>query len=163
MLELHRLEDVMAVLERLRIDLSGRGPLRVEFNPRRLPAAAATALGSVVSCGETHSTLEALANPIRRKVLLRLAEGPASFGEAMRSAGLDDFPKMSFHFRRRTDSGLVLHEAEAYRLTPRGEAGTRLLTEATFLPPAGDSDNLVFPGRKLRAGPVRPPSGPSAS
>ncbi len=158
LLEHHRLEDIVAVLDRLRKDLVGHGPLRVGFNPRRIPPAAAVALGSAVSADETHATLEALANPIRRKALLRLAEGPASFGDAMQAAGLDDSPKMAFHLRKMVDAGLALHEGETYRLTTRGEAGARLLRDATFLPPAGDSGNLAFPGRRP-AGKHEPPSG----
>ncbi|MCI4372282.1 MAG: response regulator [Thermoplasmata archaeon] len=148
LLEHHRLEDIVAILDRLRMDLAGHGPLRVGFNPRRVPPAAAVALGGAVSGDATHLTLEALANPLRRKAVLRLAEGPASFGEAMQAAGLDDSPKMAFHLRKLVDAGLVLHEGETYRLTTRGEAGARLLRDATFLPPTGDSGNLAFPGRR---------------
>jgi CheY-like chemotaxis protein len=150
MLEQHRLEEIVTILDRLRTDLAGHGPLRVGFNPRRVPPASAVALGGAVAAEETHATLEALASPIRRKALLRLAQGPASFGEAMQAAGLDDSPKMSFHLRKLVDTGLALHDGEAYRLTTRGEACARLLRDATFLPPAGDSGNLAFPGRRTR-------------
>ena len=152
LLEQHRLEDVVAILDRLRRDLTGHGPLRVGFNPRRLSSSAAAALGGAVAAEETHGTLEALANPIRRVTLLRLADGPASFGEAMRAAGLDDSPKMSFHMRRLVDTGLIIHESESYRLTSRGEAAVRLLIDATFLPPAGDSGNLAFPKHRAPNG-----------
>jgi CheY-like chemotaxis protein len=148
LLEHHRLEDIVGVLDRLRSDLAGHGPLRVGFNPRRVTPSVAAALGGAVSAEETHATLEALANPIRRKVLQRLAQAPASFGEAMQAAGLDDSPKMAFHLRKLVETGLVAHENETYRLTTRGSAGARLLADATFLPPAGDSGNLAFPGRR---------------
>jgi CheY-like chemotaxis protein len=154
----HRLEDVVALLERLRVDLEGHGPLRVSFNPRRVSPAAATAIGTAVSAEATHEVLEALANPIRRKVLQRLAEGPAPFGELMRAAGLDDSPKMSFHVKRLVEAGLALHEAESYRLSARGEAGIQLLRAATFLPPASDAENLAFP--RAGAGTRRPPPSP---
>ena len=85
--------------------LSGHGPLRVGFNPRRVASTVAAALGGAVSAEETHSTLEALSNPIRRKTLQRLAEAPSSFGEAMQAAGLDDSPKMAFHMRRLSEAG----------------------------------------------------------
>jgi CheY-like chemotaxis protein len=150
LVERHRLEDVVNILDRLRQDLAGHGPLRVGFNPRRVTPEVATVLGGVVSAEETHTTLEALANPIRRKVLLRLAEAPASFGEAMAAAGVDDSPKVAFHMRKLADAGLILHEKENYRLTARGVAGARLLAEATFLPPAGDAGNLAFPGRRSK-------------
>ncbi len=144
----HRLEDVVETFDRLRAQLAGHGPLRVGFNPRRLPAAAAVALGASVSGGEVHETLEALANPIRRKVLHRLADSPTTFGELMRAAGLDDSPKMSFHLRRLVDAGLLHHAEEQYRLTPRGEASVRLLRDATFLPPPSGAANLAFPRRR---------------
>jgi CheY-like chemotaxis protein len=148
LLEHHRLEDIVAVLDRVRADLAGHGPLRVGFNPRRVTPAVAAALGTAVAAEETHATLEALANPIRRKVLQRLGEGPASFGETMKAAGLNDSPKMAFHMRRLLETGLVLHESESYRLTSRGEASVRLLSDATFLPSVGDSGNLAFAGQR---------------
>ena len=148
----HRLEDIVGVLDRLRAALAGHGPLRVSFNPRRVTESVAAALGGAVAAEETHATLEALANPIRRKVLQRLAQAPASFGEAMQAAGLDDSPKMAFHLRKLVETGLVAHEGETYRLTTRGSAGARLLTDAAFLPPAGDSGNLAFPGRREGSG-----------
>jgi CheY-like chemotaxis protein/DNA-binding transcriptional ArsR family regulator len=158
LLEHHRLEDILAILDRLRNDLVGHGPLRVGFNPRRVAPAAAAALAGAVAAEETHATLEALANPIRRKVLQRLGEGPATFGETMKAASLDDSPKMAFHMRRLVETGLVLHEGETYRLTTRGEATVRLLADATFLPSAGDSGNLAFPGQRPPGKSGRPPS-----
>jgi CheY-like chemotaxis protein/DNA-binding transcriptional ArsR family regulator len=157
MIAVHRLEDVVALFGRLHTALSGHGPLRVAFNPRRVPPAAATALASSVASEETHSALEALANPIRRRVLERIAVGPAAFSEAMRAAGLDDSPKMSFHMRKLVEAGLLRHEGEQYSLTPRGEAAVGLLRDAAFLPPSSDRDNLAFP--RGGAGSRRPPSG----
>ena len=148
LLEHHRLEDILGVLDGMRAALAGHGPLRVGFNPHRVTPAVAAALGGTVAADETHATLEALANPIRRKVLQRLAQAPASFGETMQAAGLDDSPKMAFHLRKLVETGLVSHEQETYRLTTRGVAGARLLTDAMFLPPAGDAGNLAFPGRR---------------
>jgi DNA-binding response OmpR family regulator len=162
LLEHHRLEDILGVLDRLRADLAGHGPLRVGFNPRRVTPSVAAALGGAVSAEETHATLEALANPIRRKVLQRLSQAPASFGEAMQAAGLDDSPKMAFHLRKLVETGLVAHEKETYRLTTRGVAGARLLTDATFLPPSGDSGNLAFPGRRSGESRERGSSNPRA-
>jgi DNA-binding response OmpR family regulator/DNA-binding transcriptional ArsR family regulator len=141
----HRLEDVVALFGQLRGALAGRGPLRVAFNPRRVPASVATALAGSVAPEETHATLEALANPIRRSVLQRLLEGPAPFSEAMRAAGLDDSPKISFHLRKLVEAGLLRHDGELYRLTARGEAAVALLRDAAFLPPSSDADNLAFP------------------
>jgi CheY-like chemotaxis protein len=148
LLDHHALEDVVGVFDRIRTLLVGHGPFRVGFNPRRISTSAAVAIAGAVSPDETHATLEAMSNPIRRKVLLRLAEAPASFGAAMQAAGLDDSPKMAFHLRKLVETGLVSHDGEVYRLTARGEAGARLLADATFLPPSGDSGNLAFPGRR---------------
>jgi len=143
----HRLEEIVGILDRLRDTLAGHGPLRVGFDARRLLPAAAAAVGGAVAGDATHVTLDAVANPIRRRVLQRLADGPASFGDAMAAAGLDDSPKMSFHLRRLVEAGLVRHEAEHYRLSGRGEAAVRLLSDAAFLPPADDSANLAFADR----------------
>lgn len=148
MVDTHRLEDIVAVLDRLRADLTDHGPLRVGLNPRRISQSVATALAGAVSKAETDSTLEALASPIRRSVLHRLADGPATFGDAMQSTGLVDSPKLSFHLRRLVEAGLVTHEGEEYRLTGRGEAAVRLLLVVSFLPPTGANENLAFPARK---------------
>ena len=153
----HRLEDVVALFGRLHEALAGHGPLRVAFNPRRVPAAVATALAGSVAPAETHSALEALANPIRRHVLQRLAEGPAGFSEVMRAAGLDDSPKMSFHMRKLVEAGLLRHEGDLYSLTPRGDAAVGLLRDAAFLPPSSDTDSLAFP--RGSSGGRRPPAG----
>lgn len=153
----HRLEDVVALFSKLREALASHGPLRVAFNPRRLPPVVATALAGSIAPGETHSTLEALANPIRREVLLRLSVGSATFSEVMRAAGLDDSPKMSFHLRKLVDCGLIRHNGEVYLLTSRGEAAVGLLRDAAFLPPSSHTNNLVFP--RLVPGSRRPPAG----
>jgi CheY-like chemotaxis protein len=160
LLEQHRLEDVVALLDRIRRDLSGHGPLRVGFNPRRVTPPVAVALAGAVLAEETHETLEALANPIRRKVLQRLAEAPASFMETMQAAGIDESPKLAFHLRKLTDAHLIRHEKETYLLTARGVAGVRLLNDLTFLPPADASGNLAFPGSRLEGAREKPSNGP---
>lgn len=144
LLRTHRLEDIVAVFDRLRALLQGHGPLRVGFDPAGVSRLQAAALGAAVTADETHAALEAFANPIRRKVLERLAEGPAPFGELLVAAGLDDSPKLSFHLRKLLDAGLLLHEGDRYRLTSRGRAGVQLLVDATFLPPAGGGGNVAF-------------------
>ncbi len=147
LLEHHRLEDVVHVFDRLREQLGGHGPLRVGFDPSRITPSQAAALGAAVAADETHSALEALANPIRRKVLERAAQGAMTFGEAMAAAGLDDSPKLAFHMRKLVDAGLLAHEGEKYRLTGRGKAGVQLLVDAMFLPPVAGAGNLAFPGK----------------
>lgn len=148
MVDGHRLEDIVGILDRLRGDLAGHGPLRVGINPRRVSESVATAIAGAVSKDETDATLEALSSPIRRNVLHRLAEGPATFGDAMQSTGLVDSPKLSFHLRRLVEAGLVAHENDTYRLSSRGQAAVRLLLVVNFLPPTGAEENLAFPAKK---------------
>jgi FixJ family two-component response regulator len=144
MLEHHRLEEVLGVLDQLHALLQGHGPLRVGFDPSKVSVDVATAVGGAVTADETQATMEALANPLRRKALQRLAHAPASFGELMAAAGLDDSPKMSFHLRKLTDAGLLVHEGEHYRLSSRGAAVLRLVADATLLPPPDGSSNRAF-------------------
>jgi len=144
MLERHRLEEILSVLDQLRELMEGHGPLRVGFDPSRTSPAVVTAVGGTVTADETQDTMEALANPIRRKALQRVANASASFGELMAAAGIDDSPKMSFHVRKLVEAGLLTHEGEMYRLTARGSAVLRLLTDATLLPPPGGTSNRAF-------------------
>ncbi len=154
----HRLNDVLGALDSMRALLEGHGPLRVGFDPGQVSPAVATAVGGAVAAEETQSTMEALANPIRRKALERVAHAPAAFGELMAAAGLDDSPKMSFHLRKLVDAGLLVHEGEKYRLTARGSAVLRLLTDATLLPPTGAASNRAFAHADSASGPPRPSS-----
>jgi CheY-like chemotaxis protein len=146
LLEYHRLSDVVQMMDQLRQVLQGHGPLRVGFDSSKVTAAAASAVGGAVAADDTQATLEAVSNPIRRHALQRLSDAPASFHELMSAAGIDDSPKMSFHVRKLMDSGLLQREGETYRLTERGSAVLRLITDATFLPPSVRTGNLAFPG-----------------
>ena len=146
----HRLEDIVELLDRLRAEMEGHGPLRIGFDPGGLSRAAAAALGERVTLADTHATLEALANPIRRRVLERIAEAPCSFGEALKAAHLTDSPKLAYHLNHLVDCGLIRHEADSYHLTARGRSAVRLLDAAAFLPPAREGGNLAF---------FRPPAG----
>jgi CheY-like chemotaxis protein len=160
MLARHRLEDVVATLDQLRSLLEGHGPLRVAFDPTQVTTAAAAAVAGTVAADETQGTLEAMANPIRRRVLQRLATGPAPFGEVMAAAGLDDSPKMSFHLRKLLDADLATHEEDTYRLSSRGRAVVRLLIDATFLPLSSDAGNQAFAA--ATSGAATPPRRPDA-
>ncbi|HUI38880.1 MAG TPA: winged helix-turn-helix domain-containing protein, partial [Thermoplasmata archaeon] len=75
-------------------------------------------------------------------VLRRAAEGPCSFTEAMKAAGLDDSPKLSFHLRRLVEDGLLAHQGDEYRITPRGRESIRLLGEIDAMAAFG---NTVLP------------------
>lgn len=127
MLRHHRIEDVVAFLGDLRGRVQGGGPLVIGYDPRGLDPSAAGALRTVVAGPAVHGTLEAMSNPIRRRVLARLEAGPASFTETMRAAGLDDSPKMSFHLHRLVEIGLIARAEEEYRLTPSGQAAIATL------------------------------------
>ena len=141
---LHRRQEILDFLSGLRERLAGRGPLLVTFDPRKLSEADALDLRAAVVAPDTRGTLEALSNPIRRSVLRRAAEGPCSFTEAMRAAGLDDSPKLSFHLRKLIEDGLLGHQGEQYRITSRGEEAIRLLTEMDAIASAGVRGNAVL-------------------
>ncbi len=149
-LEGHRAEDIIALLEQLREKLSPHGPLRVAFDPRKVSSSVALAIMGAVSAYEVRDTLDALANPIRKKVLERLATAPAPFGELMRSAGVDDTPKMAFHLRKLVDYGLLRHLKEAYELTERGRATVRLLEQVSLIPPSTGDSSFAFPTSDTR-------------
>jgi len=75
-----------------------------------------------------NDTFSALAHPIRRSIVERLAEGPASVGEATRNAGVSK-PTLSRHVRVLEDAGVVVRviDGRTHRLT----LGIGPLTEAT--------------------------------
>jgi len=129
----HRRSDILAFLEDLRARLEGKGPFVVTFDPRRTSAAVARDLRAAVAGTSTRLTLETLANPVRRAVLRRAADGPCSFTEALKAAGLEDSPKLAFHLRRLVDDGLLAHEGEAYRITPKGKEAILWVSQADAL------------------------------
>jgi DNA-binding transcriptional ArsR family regulator len=75
----------------------------------------------------TNSTFQALAHPIRRGVVERLALGPATVGEATRGFGVSK-PTLSRHLRVLEDAGLVARVVEGR--THRLRLKTQPLTEA---------------------------------
>jgi DNA-binding transcriptional ArsR family regulator len=75
----------------------------------------------------TNSTFQALAHPIRRRVVERLAVGPATVGEATRGFGVSK-PTMSRHLRVLEDAGLLTRVVEGR--THRLHLETKPLTEA---------------------------------
>ncbi len=141
----HRREDILAFLDDLRSRLEGRGPLVVTFDPRRISAASARDVRAAVSGPATRLTLETLANPVRRAVLRRAADGPCSFTEALKAAGLEDSPKLAFHLRRLVDDGLLAHEGENYRITPKGKEAVHWLGEMDSLARHGTLSSGAYP------------------
>jgi DNA-binding transcriptional ArsR family regulator len=75
----------------------------------------------------TNSTFQALAHPIRRGVVERLALGPATVGEATRGFGVSK-PTLSRHLRVLEDAGLLTRVVEGR--THRLQLNTTPLTEA---------------------------------
>ena len=161
----HRRQDVLEFVGRLRQRMEGKGPFLVTFDPKRLSADDARDLRGAVVEPATRATLEALSSPLRRAVLRRAAAGPCSFTEAMRAAGLDDSPKLSFHLRKLVEDGLLAHQGDEYRITARGEESIRLLGELDAGAGIGLTGNAVLSyraepgGRAPAAG--RPPRRPS--
>jgi ActR/RegA family two-component response regulator/DNA-binding transcriptional ArsR family regulator len=124
----HRREEAGPFVAGLRAKVAEKGPLVVTFDPRRLSSGDVLDLRAAVSAERTHGTLEALASPVRRAILRRVAEGPCSFGEAMEAAGLkDESPKLSFHLRKLQDDGLLVHDGDRYRITELGKESIQLL------------------------------------
>ena len=128
-LEVHRRADVLSLVEGFRRDLEGKGPFVLTFGAGTLSEADARDLRAAVTSQSTQGTLGTLANPIRRAVLLRVAKGNCSFSEAMKSSGVEDSPKLSFHLRKLVEEGLLEHRAEEYRITARGQEAVRVLGE----------------------------------
>jgi ActR/RegA family two-component response regulator/DNA-binding transcriptional ArsR family regulator len=141
----HRREDILHLFEDLRARVEGHGSLVVTFDPQHTSPADVTDLRAALVAPGTRVTLETLANPIRRAVLRRAAEGPCSFMEAMHAAGLEDSPKLSFHLRKLTDDGLLIHLEGEYRISPLGKEAVRLLGEMDTLSSSARSGNAVIP------------------
>jgi DNA-binding response OmpR family regulator len=140
-----RRAEAAEFLSWLRKFMEGKGPLLVTFDPDALSALDAKELRAAVAAPQTDSTLEGLANPIRRAVLRRAARGPCSFSDAMHAAELDDSPKLSFHLRKLLDEGLLSHTGEQYRITPLGEESVRLLERMDAVGGAGSSGTAAAP------------------
>ena len=150
---LHRSEEVAAALSQVLERIEGKGPVAIGFDPSILPDQAVLEIRSAVSAARVHGMLGALANPLRRHILRRLAEGPTSFTEVMRAAGIDDSPKLSFHLRTLQEDGLILHSQEAYRLSPNGEEAVRLLKEVDEMGSQEEGRVLLFPVRSREGSP----------
>lgn len=155
----HREEEVARLLEGIRGLLQGKGPLAVGYDPRRISATGALAVRASIVSADAHTTLESLASPVRRAVLHRLSEGPATFSQALEAAQLDDTSVIAFHLRKLTESGLVAHVSrERYRLTARGKGAVKILSSVDELDSATGSGNRIFPSKTPRtstAGTVR--------
>jgi DNA-binding transcriptional ArsR family regulator len=76
----------------------------------------------------TNSTFRALAHPVRRSVIERLANGPATVGEATRGFGVSK-PTLTRHLQVLEEAGLVVRvvEGRTHRLRLEGAP----LTEAS--------------------------------
>lgn len=144
MFRAHRREDVVAVLTDLRDRLADAGPLVLGLDPAAIDEESARALRAVVAAPAVHGALDAVANPIRRRILARLAAGPASFTETMHAAGLDDSPKMSFHLHRLVEVGLIARQAEEYRLTSAGTDVVATLHRLEDAAARSDPHDFVF-------------------
>ena len=149
----HRSEDVSRALSEIVQRAEGRGPIAVGFDPEELPDAAVLQVRAAISAVRVQGTLGALANPLRRHILRRLSEGPTSFTEVMRAAGIDDSPKLSFHLRTLQEEGLIAHSSESYHLTATGKEAVRVLREVDVLGAAEEGRVLVFPTRRPEVSP----------
>jgi DNA-binding response OmpR family regulator/DNA-binding HxlR family transcriptional regulator len=141
----HRAEDIAHALSEIVQRVSGKGPVAVGFDPSTLSDAAVLQMRAAVSAVRVQGTLGAIANPLRRHILRRLSEGPTSFTEVMRAAGIDDSPKLSFHLRTLQEEGLITHSSESYHLTVTGKEAVRVLQEVDQIGSADQGRVIVFP------------------
>lgn len=138
----HRLADVRAVVARLRDRMTGGGPFAIGVDAAAVDGRRRAALQGALVSPELQGAIEALAHPIRRAVLDRLTDAPASFSEVMVATGLADSPKLSFHLRRLEEEGVIRHASDSYGLTEKGQALVRSLHQI-------ESIGGLAPGRGL--------------
>ncbi len=102
--------------------------------------------------------LQALANPLRIRILKSLQPGPESYSDIMRVVGLDlerDRGKFTYHLNLLREANLISEEGGLYRLTDQG--GTALaaleMTEPMRgeIPPEAKSDLDTAIGLTLAA------------
>jgi len=151
----HRTDDAVKVLGEIVDEAKGLGPVAIGFDPRGVSDVAVSNLRAVMASTRVHDTLGALANPLRRLILRRLDEGPTSFTEVMRAAGIDDSPKLSFHLRTLQEGGLVSHGTDNYELTTAGEEAIRVLKEVDEIGSAEGARAFLFPVAPPPAATVR--------
>ena len=75
-----------------------------------------------------NDTFKALAHPIRRGIVERLADGPATVGEATRNTGVSK-PTISRHLRVLEEAGVVVRVIDGR--THRLQLGVESLSEAS--------------------------------
>jgi|SRR5215211_1187784 len=75
-----------------------------------------------------NDTFKALAHPLRREIVERLAEGPATVGEATRGTGVSK-PTISRHLKVLEEAGVVVRVIDGR--THRLRLGVEPLSEAT--------------------------------
>jgi CheY-like chemotaxis protein len=141
----HRADDVATVLGEILKRVEGRAPVAVGFDPATLSDQAVLQIRAAVSAARVHGTLSALANPLRRHILRRLDEGPTSFTEVMRAAGIDDSPKLSFHLRTLQEDGLIAHAGDFYQLSENGQEAVRVLKEVDHMGSEEEDRIMLFP------------------
>ena len=142
---LHRSDEIAEALAGVLERIEGKGPVAIGFDPSLLSDRAVLEMRTAVSAARVHGVLGALSNPLRRHILRRLEDGPTSFTEVMRAAGIDDSPKLSFHLRTLQEDGLIVHSGEAYRLSPNGKEAVRLLKEVDEMGTKEEGRVLLFP------------------
>jgi len=141
----HREAEIVALLDAVRSLLEGKGPLAVAYDPAKITATGVLAVRASIASLDAPATLDSLANPIRRLVLRRLAEGDCTFSEALEAAHLDDTSKIAFHLRKLVESGLIEHAPEKlYRLSDRGKGAVAILRGIDRIDSEQAGSNRVF-------------------
>lgn len=142
-----RKQDILDFLGVLRETMGVKGPFVVTFDPSQVGAADLEDYRAAVVAPTTHATLEVLSNPLRRSVLRRVNQGPCTFTQVMEAAKLEDSPKLAFHLRKLVDDGLLAHQDDTYRITPKGQESVRLLGEIDAMAPDIGQGNAVLASR----------------
>lgn len=75
---------------------------------------------------ESDKTFEAIAHPLRIRILKLLAERPMSFSELKRRLGIKSSGKLDFHLKK-LDNLIVLDEDGKYTLTREGYAALQAI------------------------------------
>ena len=75
----------------------------------------------------SHETFEAIAHPLRVKILKLLAERPMGFSELKRELGIKSSGKLDFHLKK-LGSLITLNSNGKYTLTKEGYAALQAIT-----------------------------------
>jgi DNA-binding transcriptional ArsR family regulator len=128
LVEGHEWKDLLSVLEVARDACRAKaGLLMLTLDPGKLAQKQVDDLRKLTGEPFVEEMVDVLASPIRRDVITRLESGPATFSEIMRGTGVDDSPKLTFHLKKLTSAGVLMHEGDRYALAGKGTRAAKLI------------------------------------